>query len=494
MKNASRLTCGSLFCLILFAASSAFGAELYVASGGSVTPPYDTWAKAAPELQTPLGIAVAGDTVWVSNGVYGGAMGVAGGCTNTVIIPAGVTLHGVNGPPFTTIQGADQKRCVFLSGSNTVLNGFTLTGGIITNFYGGGVYCVSNALVTNCLIISNSAEDGGGAYLADATIANCAFITNTALDYGGGLKMHGGLVDSCLIESNATAQYSGGGIYCRESETVSYFGGRIQNCVIRGNTAQGNGGGIDGAYIQVDRCTIVENQTTGFSSDGGGARLVFSNSVIRNTLIYSNSTRRNGGGLYVLYNLKSQNCTMIENTCESSGGGVTFNSGGIVENTIIYNNYASLSTSNQYWFSTPEPTYTNCCMSPITNGTGNIDLDPEVDGMTGLLLGTSPCVDAGTNQAWMVGATDWEGDPRIFDGVVDIGSDETRVILTDIMSGILVKARIPREATYQWQFTDRIDGTWSNYGLRFVSGGSTISLLDSLVVRQQGYYRLEWIK
>ncbi len=61
------------------------------------------------------------------------------------------------------------------------------------------------------------------------------------------------------------------------------------------------------------------------------------------------------------------------------------------------------------------------------NGLGNITNDPEFGTLPGgecHLLDTSPCIDAGTNQPWMTGATDLDGHPRIHDGTVDMGCYE----------------------------------------------------------------------
>ena len=40
------------------------------------------------------------------------------------------------------------------------------------------------------------------------------------------------------------------------------------------------------------------------------------------------------------------------------------------------------------------------------------------------IAGNSPCVNTGTNQSWMVGATDLAGAARIVAGVVDMGAYE----------------------------------------------------------------------
>ena len=56
-------------------------------------------------------------------------------------------------------------------------------------------------------------------------------------------------------------------------------------------------------------------------------------------------------------------------------------------------------------------------------GTGNIASDPDF--VNGYHLGAgSPCIDTGTNQAWMTTATDLDGNPRIANGIVDMGAFE----------------------------------------------------------------------
>jgi len=459
MKNVSKIT--SLLCLCIF---SIFvlpvfaGTNLYVASGGSATSPYDSWAKAANDIQTAMGIAVADDTVLVSNGVYVGSMGVVEDSSNVVIITTGVVMRSVNGPAVTTIQGADLKRCVYMSGSNTVLDGFTLTGCIMTNAYGGGAFCANYAQITNCVVVSNSARYGGGVNI-----------------------LGGGYIDNCIIETNRAPIYTGGGIRVQDTSPygdISY----IRNCTIIKNFSKSDGGGINASRTIISGCVVSENSTATEGGHGGGIFCMRSESVIQNSLIYSNYGGRSGGGLYLMYEPIVRNCTIIENTSRYNGGGIAAYNGALFENTIIYNNYTIFPTSNTYWTGSPGPTYTNCCMAPLTNGTGNIDLDPQMDvPATGILQATSPCIDAGTNMAWMVGAVDVEGDPRIFNDVVDIGADEAFVGGAGIVGNgpLTVQWRVPKGAAYQWQTVADPSGTWTDFGGVSTALTSTISFIDS---------------
>ena len=70
------------------------------------------------------------------------------------------------------------------------------------------------------------------------------------------------------------------------------------------------------------------------------------------------------------------------------------------------------------------------CVIPAVGGMGNITNNPGLKNLAGgdyHLRMTSPCVNAGTNQLWMTGAVDLDGNPRILKTIVDMGAYETRL-------------------------------------------------------------------
>ncbi len=80
------------------------------------TPPYTNWDTAAHDLQEAVDAAVEGDTVLVTNGVYGtGGRALVGMMTNRVVIDKAIRVQSVGGPEVNdhtrlSIAGGDQRR------------------------------------------------------------------------------------------------------------------------------------------------------------------------------------------------------------------------------------------------------------------------------------------------------------------------------------------------------------------------------------------------
>ncbi len=224
---------------LLLAVSSLSAATHYVSLGSTnPTPPYTNWATAATSIQAAVNAAATKDAVLVTNGVYPGYVSVT----------SALTLLSVNGPQFTIINGGGTSRCIDLT-DGASLTGFTLTNGYTTQYdIGGGVECASTkALLSNCLIVGNSAYAGGGA--SGGTLYNCTLNGNLSL-YGGGASSC--TLYNCTVSGNSASGYGGGGAY----------GCALYNCTLSGNSASyGSGGGANRCALY--NCIVYYNTALG---------------------------------------------------------------------------------------------------------------------------------------------------------------------------------------------------------------------------------------
>src|SRR5262245_16649065 len=211
------------------------------------TPPYTNRATAANVIQDAVDVALPGDEIVVTNGVYQmGGRAVYPGMTNRVAVTKPLTLRSVNGPDVTVIRGYQVPgttngdsavRCVYLT-NGASLSGFTLTNGatLIWNgiwfegteseVMGGGIYCASpSAVVSNCVLIGNSAYDKGGAAYG-GTLNNCRLTANSARAGGGASAS---ILNNCTLTGNwTTGKYGDGG---------GSYGGILSNCTLVDNIA-----------------------------------------------------------------------------------------------------------------------------------------------------------------------------------------------------------------------------------------------------------------
>ncbi len=240
--------------------------------------PFRTWLNAATTIQAAVDAADAGAVVLVTNGWYAtGGRALVGNQTNRVAVTRSQRLVSVNGPRFTTIQGAFDPvttngtaaiRGAWIS-SEALLKGFTITNGAtvqtnVTMGAGGGVWAASiTARVEDCLIIGNSANQGGG--VAYATVRNSLLWGNRAR-YGGGI--YDGRVYNSVCISNVAE--SGGGVSNAKmvlQSTIVYntagtaggiYSSPATNCIIYYNFASfsfGNFNGVLGANSIFSCCT-----------------------------------------------------------------------------------------------------------------------------------------------------------------------------------------------------------------------------------------------
>ena len=215
------------------------------------------------------------------------------------------------------------------------------------------------------------------------------------------LYLHDGaeVYDLTISSANNTST-NGGGVYAADAENTL-----ISGCTISDNHAT-YGGGAYGGYFE--RCIFSSNSASSYGGGAGYAALV-------SCLLYSNSAGTGGGAVW---NSGGTNLTIVDNSGGNRGGGVNL---GTYANCIIVSNQA---LANPDWYSA---TLTYCCTVPAADGMGNHADSPEFVDYAAhdfQLVSGSPCVNTGTNAAWMPDALDLAGNPRISLEIVDRGAYE----------------------------------------------------------------------
>jgi hypothetical protein len=283
-----------------------------------------------------------------------------------------------------------------------------------------------------------SGGSGGGMsnYDSSPALSSCDFSGNhTGAGGDGGFSYFG-------TGGDGGNGGSGGGVHNNHCLGVladcKLSGNRTGNGGIRGDGAPdgisghgGDGGGmanLSNSSLTAINCTFHGNTSMRY---GGGMSDYGSSSTVTNCTFHGNTSIRYGGGMSD-YNSSSTvtNCTFYGNTAMVQGGG-TFNSGSspVVTNCILWAD----SPDEIFNGGGASPTVTYC---DVQGGYGaadnnNIDADPlfadPCNGDFHLVYG-SACIDAGTNSAPNLPATDFEGNPRIVGVTVDMGVDEYGVI------------------------------------------------------------------
>lgn len=265
----------------------AYELPYHFVSQNSTNPvaPFSTWATAATNIQDAVDAAANDEIVLVTNGVYRAGQRtdseVTFTATNRLIVAPNLTVESVNGPAFTSIDGGGVMRCVRLVNGD-ILSGFTLTNGAASpGTYGGGVYCFGpNPIVSNCVVVENTAAWGGGAFggvvmnsmlkgnsggqgggAASSFLINCLITGNAATDsrsYDGGGGAAGCMLNNCTIVSNQAVHSGGGVAWLDESSSGSLFvPSSLASCICCSNSASTNSNFAPGGGSSANFCCLI---------------------------------------------------------------------------------------------------------------------------------------------------------------------------------------------------------------------------------------------
>ncbi|QTA85225.1 choice-of-anchor Q domain-containing protein [Desulfonema magnum] len=260
------------------------------------------------------------------------------------------------GGGISSMTNAGATAAVNLSNSVFTGNSSAEVGGAVRH-QAYGENAASVLTVSGCTFTQNVCNDayyGGGAILnaaekagakSDAVISNCKFLSNTAKGDGGALfngSKYAGtatmkVTDTTVDGNTSTGVWGGGGVF---------------------SGAEIDEGGQPIATLEMSRCTLSNNQVEmaeeGHVGGGGAVRIGgnFANvtGTLTNCTVSGNQAVMAGGGIVSgggdsPASLTLTNCTVTDNTSEDGGGIYAFDPVKM-KNTIVAKNTATLDSGN----------------------------------------------------------------------------------------------------------------------------------------------------
>jgi len=280
-------------------ASTSDGCEFKM-TGGKLTSPITNQPGGAVYMIDPNGVAtMSGGTIYGCTGTTGGAIYMSGGTftisgdavmqNNQATDGGAVYLDGTG--KLEIAGGTIQGNTVSGNGGALYLKAgeFSMTGGKVmtnqsTNGNGAGVYIASGVVnVSGGEVTANKATKGkgGGFYVngGTVTLSYGTIVSNQAALAGGGICLEGSSiqVNGCTLTQNEATAGNGGGVFLSNG-TMTYNGGKLTY-----NKASGTG----------TFKTAYHSATEGIQGVGGGIYISNGSSLtfgdLSNLGIYANS-------------------------------------------------------------------------------------------------------------------------------------------------------------------------------------------------------------
>ncbi len=341
-------------------------------------------------IQAAINAAGSGNEVIVAPGTYPEKINFGG---------ALVAVRSAEGAATTIIDAQGTGTVVSFgsaAGPDTLLEGFTITGGYAG--HGGGMANYGSPTIRDCIFTANQANVGAAirSFEGSPRIQSCT------------------LFDNIAVAAGTVANGYGQAVYL--------------DCLFRNNDGQVINFDHPGNSFSYVNCRFSDNL-----GDIGGAAIDGGNSLWLNCAFSRNQARGPATSTIDLFNDPAIiNCTLSE----SPQNGISVGDGLLtLANSVIWG------VGQEAIVGSGSPAVSFCDIEGGWPGTGNIDADPLFvqPGTDDLRLSFgSPCVGAGSNAALPPDAFDLDGDgntvepvpldlagvPRVQDGVVDMGAYE----------------------------------------------------------------------
>ncbi|MEW6746560.1 MAG: right-handed parallel beta-helix repeat-containing protein [Planctomycetota bacterium] len=402
------------------------------------------------KIQDGIDVAVHGDTVLVLPGTYFESIDFR---------DKSVTVRSQDGPTLTTIKGGAPYTAVVTMavspGRQPILDGFTVTSadGVHSAC---GIVAQGSAIVQNNFVTGNFA--GGVSSSGQATIRGNTIWRNQDLILAGGILC----TDSSLVEDNVIAcngtGYGTGGVLCGDSTTVRHniitlnSGGDgsaaavtcVGSAVVSHNVIAWNehseayGTVVCGGSPRLESNEITNNEGPAVHCSEGSTPLILNNIIaysIADPDEYSGGIYCTGAAPVITNN------TIYGNVAGVGAGIVCFDgSSPRVTNTIVWNN--SESSEAEIWLlAEGRPSTLTISHSDVRGGVDGVDVGSgcTLNWGSGMIEAEprfeeraifhirpySPCRNAGDdNPVGGLPTEDFDGEPRVMLGIVDMGVDE----------------------------------------------------------------------
>ena len=378
---------------------------VYVSTTGCATEPYDTPAKATPDFSAAIEAVAVPEgglgTVHVATGKYVRAT------SEEIMVAKAVRIVGDEGAEWTIVDGNKKSgQLLHVSHDDAIVEGITFN----NHDSSRRVVQLEKGTIRNCIITGGSYGPTGGILMtgSGSVLENTVIRNSNSSDAGyssqcanGGFYISGGIMRGCIV-SNCWGT-------CQSAGTIE--GGTVSNCTFVANQ---HGGGQSSGIVRVLSGSLSNSRIIGNYSKtatGGVSGLFASAGTVRNCLVADN-TSVGSVGLKVA-NATVENCTVASNVSSGAGyvAGVTCTGAAQLYNVLAWGNVGTTTNS----------------LGSATRTTCLFDRDPvfrnPARGDYRFRSG-SLAQNAGTYSAWMDGAIDLNGNPRILNKEVDIGCFE----------------------------------------------------------------------